>query len=290
MNAPPVIFDHRLIRTRRERSGSAFAAHDFLHRRAMNDIIDRLETVTRTFPLAAFFGAASLTEMLTPSCGVGSLFSVDLATSRLDPANAPALVADQERSPFAPNSFDLIVSVLTLHHANDLVGALSQARAALKPDGLFIAALFGEDTLKDLRTAFYTAETEIVGGVSPRVAPFASVRDLGSALQRAGFALPVADIDRVQVRYQNPMRLIEDLRGMGETNALMDRSRSLTRTIFAQTMSHFEQQGGIAGFDIVYLTGWSPHEDQQKPLKPGAAKQSLQTAITQSRDADTKKP
>ncbi|MFQ5563201.1 MAG: methyltransferase domain-containing protein [Parvularculaceae bacterium] len=278
----------------------------------MAEIVDRLETVTRDFPLAAFFGAGELVQMLTPACGVGIVVNADLARGRLAPACAaeaakpvlgPAsgrtrgarrrpgcgLIADEERLPIAPESLDLIVSMLTLHSANDLVGALAQARRALKPDGLFLAALFGEETLKELRTAFYAAETELTGGVSPRAAPFASVRDLGSALQRAGFALPVADVDRVSVRYEDPARLIEDLRGMGETNVLHERGRALTREIVAVAFDRFIRDGGRARFDIVYLTGWAPHESQQKPLKPGSARASLQTSIKNSPNRESRR-
>lgn len=271
---PPLIFDRRLHARRRARAASAFAAHDFLHRRAMEDIVDRLETVTRSFPRALFYGAGDLKAMLTPRCGVGDIVDGDLVRARL-PEGGVSLIFDEEASPFAPSSFDLIVSLLTLHAANDLVGALTQMRLALKPDGLLIAALFGEETLKELRAALYEAEAEFAGGVSPRVAPFASVRDLGGALQRAGFALPVADVDHVDVRYESPLRLIEDLRGMGETNCLRRRGRGLRRDALAAAMARLSEAGRIT-FDLVTLTGWAPHPDQPKPLKPGSAQHSLE--------------
>ena len=170
-----------------------------------------------------------------------------------------------------------------MHGVNDLVGALGQIRQALKPDGLFVAALFGEETLRELRTSFYAAETELAGGVSPRVAPFAGVKDLGGALQRAGFALPVADIDAVTVTYKEPLRLLQDLRGMGETGTLKSRGRPLTRDLIANAMRHFSEAGGTARFDIVYLTGWAPHPDQQKPLKPGSAQSSMEEAVRKAR-------
>lgn len=283
--APPAIFDRRLVRQRRERSGAHFTDHDFLHRRAMAEIVDRLEIVTRDFPLAAFIGVGPLFSMLTPDCGVGRVIAVDLARARL--GGERGLIGDEERLPFSEQSLDLIVSLLTLHTANDLIGALAQARRSLRPDGLFLAALFGEETLKKLRAAFYAAETELTGGVSPRVAPFASVRDLGSALQRAGFALPVADVDRLTVRYNDPSRLLQDLRGMGETNVLHERGRSLSRAAICAALGHFTRQGGIEHFDIVYLTGWAPHESQQKPLKPGSGETSLKTAIIQSQKTKT---
>ncbi|MEX0644528.1 MAG: methyltransferase domain-containing protein, partial [Parvularculaceae bacterium] len=194
----------------------------------------------------------------------------------------PAVVADEERGPFAPQSVDLVVSLLTLHDANDIVGALAQHRAALKPDGLFLAALFGEETLLELKEAFYAAEAELSGGVSPRIPPFSGVRDLGQALQRAGFALPVVDVDKVAVRYGEPLRLLKDLRGMGESASLQARSRPLGRTLLARALRRFAERG-VAHFDIVYLTGWAPHASQQKPLAPGSATGSLADAVRKSR-------
>ncbi|MHA7871703.1 MAG: methyltransferase domain-containing protein [Hyphococcus sp.] len=243
----------------------------------MADIVDRLESVNRDFPRALFYGAGDLTTMLTVKCGVHDVVHADLSAKRLA-TQGSRIVYDEEAAPFAPQSFNLIVSVLILHHANDLVGALAQMRAQLKPDGLLIAALFGEDTLSALRRALYAAETAVCGGVSARIAPFASVRDLGACLQRAGFALPVADMDHVSVRYETPLRLLQDLRGMGETSILRDRPPPFSRALVARTLSEIEQAGQIC-FDLVFLTGWAPHESQQKPLKPGSAKASLADAV-----------
>lgn len=278
MTAPPKIFDRRLYARRRARAARTFAGFDFLHRRVMEDIVDRLETVTRDFPRAVFAGAGDLTGMLTPACGVGAVIAMDLAPERL-PAGGARLAADEEALPFAPESVDLFVSVLTLHTSNDLVGALAQARMALKPDGLFIAAVFGEETLGSLRRALYAAEAEIAGGVSPRIAPFAAIQDYGQALARAGFALPVVDIDKVSVRYKEPMSLLRDLRGMGETGALANRAAPLRRETLMRAMTLFADAGGAEKFEIVYLTGWAPHERQQKPLKPGSAATPLKDAI-----------
>ncbi len=277
-SSPPQIFDRRVARKRRARSSAAFPAHDFLHRRIMEDVVDRLETVNRDFPQALFAGAGDLTSMLTPACGVGDVFHTDSAKGRLAGA-VPSFVCEEEALPAAPQSLHLIVSILTLHGANDLVGALAQARAALKPDGLFLAAVFGEETLRVLRNAFYRAETELTGGVAPRFAPLAVIQDFGQALSRAGFALPVTDVDRVTVDYANPFSLLKDLRGMGETSALKDRAPSLKRSVLARAMELFAEAGGRERFEIVYLTGWVPHESQQKPLKPGSAKASLADAV-----------
>ena len=279
----PHIFDRRRIRQQRERSSRHFAAHDFLHRRAMADIVDRLETVTRDFPRAVFSGAGALTQMLTPACGVGEIFSLDAAAGRLprDKSLGPSLtvVAEDEAPPLARESVDLLVSLLTLHSANDLIAALGQARFALKPDGLFIAAVFGEATLASLRKALYQAETELTGGVSARVAPFAAIQSFGAALSRAGFALPVVDVDKISVRYSAPLKLIADLRGMGETSALARRGRPLRRDTFNRAMQIFADQGGEEQFEIIFLTGWAPHASQQKPLQPGTAQMPLAEAL-----------
>lgn len=278
MTAPPQIFDRRLYARRRARAAKGFSAFDFLHLRVMEDVIDRLESVTRGFPLAAFDGAGALADMLTPDCGVDEAVSLDLAPERL-PAQGRRLAADAEALPFKPESLDLFVSILTLHAANDLVGALAQARMALKPDGLFIAAIFGEETLGALRAALYAAEAEITGGASARIAPFAGVKDYGAALQRAGFALPVADIDKVSVTYDEPLKLLKDLRGMGETRALKTKAAPLRRDVVMRALALFAETGGTERFEIVYLTGWAPHQSQQKPLKPGSAQISLKDAI-----------
>jgi len=278
-HAPPRIFNRSLVRQRRARAARNFSRYDFLHRRAMDDIIDRLESVTRDFPDACFFGAGDLTALLTPACGVTRIVSGDLTPLRIAAAAQNPIVFDEERAPFAHEQFDLIVSLLTLHNVNDLVGALAQARMALRPDGLFIAAVFGEETLGALRAALYAAESEITGGVSARIAPFASVHDFGQALARAGFALPVADVDKVKVRYGDPRRLLSDLRGMGETRNLAMRAAPLARRVLLKTMENFTATGGEEKFEIVYLTGWAPHQSQQKPLRPGSGRMSFEKAV-----------
>jgi SAM-dependent methyltransferase len=243
----------------------------------MEDVVDRLEMVTRDFPTALFYGAGPLLSLLTPRCGVASIVSADFCTERAQSAPA-SVVFDEERLPLADESLDLIVSILTLHAANDPVGALAQMRRALKPDGLMLAVVFGEDTLSAMRSALYAAEAEEAGRVSPRVIPFAGVRDWGNALQRAGFALPVVDLDRVFVRYERPQRLLEDLRGMGETSMLADRSSPLTRRSAARFLATLGAPAAVE-FDLLTLTGWAPHDSQQKPLRPGSAVRSLASAV-----------
>jgi SAM-dependent methyltransferase len=198
----------------------------------------------------------------------------------------PRLVADEERLPFADESLDLVVSILSLHWTNDLPGALAQIRRTLRPDGLFLGAFLGGATLTELRQCLLQAEAEIAGGAGPRVSPFADALDAASLLQRAGFALPVADTDRVTVRYSHPLKLLQDLRAMGETGVLVDRpKRPLTRAVLGRAcelyVERFSDPDGRvrATFEIVTATGWSPHESQQKPLKPGSARMRLADAL-----------
>jgi len=207
------------------------------------------------------------------------------------------VVADEEALPFADNTLDLVVSGLSLQAVNDLPGALAQVRRALKPDGLFLAALLGGDTLAELRHSFAMAESELDGGVSPRVAPFPDLRDLGGLLQRAGFALPVTDVDRITVRYATPLGLLHDLRRMGAANPLVERRRvplrraTLMRAMEVYAARFADPDGRVrASFDIMWLSGWSPHESQQKPLRPGAAKQRLADALGTTEIAAGEKP
>lgn len=243
----------------------------------MEDVVDRLETVTRAFPLALFYGAGPLLSLLTPGCGVGTAIDADLSEERAGDG-ALRVVFDEDRSALADGRFDLIVSLLTLHTVNDPVGALIQMRRSLKPDGLLVAVTFGEDTLGALRSALFAAEASASGGVSARVAPFASVRDWGAALQRAGFALPVADLDRVNVQYQNPDRLFADLRGMGETACLSAAGGPLSKAAAAALRARLGPRPAVT-YDLVTMTAWAPHESQPKPLKPGSAAHSLARAI-----------
>ena len=219
--------------------------------------------------------------------GGGKIATVISAAAATGPRDgALRVAADEEALPFADGSLDLIVSALALQFVNDLPGALIQIRRALKPDGLFLAALIGGDSLTELREAFAQAESEIEGGVSPRVAPFADVRELGALLQRAGFALPVVDSDRLTVRYESVFALMRDLRRMGATNVLTERRRAPLRRATLQRMAEIYAQrfadpdGRVrATFEIVWLSGWVPHESQQKPLRPGSARQRLADAL-----------
>lgn len=275
--APPRIFDPARRRRARRRGAAAFAQHDYLHRRVLEDVVDRLQSVTRRFPRAMLYGLEPADTDLADKAGVDDVVLADPSSSRL--VGAGGVVFDEDANPCAEASLDLVVSALTLHAANDPVGALAQWRRALKPDGLFVGAVFGEETLAGWRAALYAAETQSKGGVAPRVHPFASVQSWGAALQRAGFALPVVDVDSVEVRYGSPERLVADLRGMGETSALARPGPPATRGLLARALALFAQAGGVARFDILYLTGWAPHPSQPKPLKPGSATQSLADAV-----------
>jgi SAM-dependent methyltransferase len=286
----PVLFDRALLRSRRRRA-LTLAPSGFLLDRVAEDAADRIATVLRRFELALDLGTPgdALRRVLVASGKVGTVIATDALVdrgARDDDTSMLAVVCDEEALPFRDASLDLVVSGLSLQFVNDLPGTLVQIRRALKPDGLFLAALIGGDTLSELRQAFATAEAEIENGVSPRVAPFADVRDLGSLLQRAGFALPVTDVDRFTVRYASPLALMHDLRRMGATNALIERSRRpLKRAVLARMMEEYgarcaDPDGRIrATFEIMWLSGWAPHESQQQPLRPGSAKTRLADAL-----------
>jgi SAM-dependent methyltransferase len=295
MSSPPLIFDRTLRRARLDRAAPRFAMADFLHARAAEDAVERLETILRDFPLAVDLGAKTggFARRLSASVAaarVGALIEMDLSAAMLDVGresrSALRLVADEERLPFAPQSLNLAVSLLSLHTTNDLVGALIQIRRALKPDGLFLGAFLGGATLTELRQSLLEAEDEVSGGSGPRVAPFADGFDGAGLLQRAGFTLPVSDVDRVTVRYDSPLKLMADLRAMGETNVLHARPRKpLTRAVLARTFEIYSERFGAADgripatFEIISLTGWAAHESQQTPLKPGSAKMRLADAL-----------
>lgn len=286
MPQSPVIFDRPLLRARLRRA-SALGAETFLLDHALADLAQRLAVVKRRFALAADIGtpAAAAAARLAAGGLAGTVVAVRNDAERSE-AFRLSVVADEEALPFAQASLDLAVSVLALHHVNDLPGALLQIRRALKPDGLFLAALAGGETLTELRQSFALAEEEIEGGASPRVAPFADLRDLGALMQRAGFALPVADVDRLTVRYPHAFALMRDLRRMGATNALLERRRKPMRRATLMRMAdiyarRFSDADGRlrATFDIVWLSGWAPHDSQQTPLKPGSARTRLADAL-----------
>lgn len=283
----PQIFDRSLARRRLARAAAA-GAEDFLLARAVDELDERISTIKRDFSAVVDVGTPSprlanwLAERLKPPLLV-----------RMAPLEALAedgpflqIAGDEELLPLAPERFDLAVSALSLQSVNDLPGALIQIRRVLQPDGLFVGCLLGGQSLQELRNALSVAETEIYGGVSPRVAPFADVRDMGGLLQRAGFALPVADSEPITVRYADMFGLIRDLRAMGATNALAARLRKpATRRFFVRAAQIYAEQfadpdgRARATFEMIFLSGWAPHESQQKPLPPGSAKMRLADAL-----------
>lgn len=272
MASGPTVFDRKLLRTRQARA-RALGPATFLLEHVAGDFAERLATVLRQFAIAADIGTPTdaLRQALQKTGKIGKILEVE---------------TDDELLPFAEASLDLAISALSLHHVNDLPGTLIQIRRALKPDGLLMVALLCGDTLTELRQAFAQAESEIEGGISPRVVPFADLRDLGALLQRAGFALPVVDSDRLIVRYDSAFALMRDLRAMGATNMLIERRKSPLRRATLMRMAQIyaerfaDPDGRVrATFEIAWLTGWSPHESQQKPLKPGSAARRLADAL-----------
>jgi SAM-dependent methyltransferase len=271
MSASPTIFDRALLRARQRRAAS-LGAEMFLLDRVAADLTERLSAVLRPFEHAADVGTPGDAVRRALAGRIGDVAHVELAHDEVVPLPA--------------GSIDLAVSALALQFVNDLPGVLVQIRRALRPDGLLLAAMIGGDTLTELRQSFAQAESEIEGGVSPRVAPFADLREVGALLQRAGFALPVVDSERITVRYDTVFALMHDLRRMGATNALVERRRTPLRRMTLLRMAeiygeHFADPDRRlrATFEIVWLSGWAPDPSQQQPLKPGSARARLADAL-----------
>ena len=286
------IFDRRALGLRRTRARRQADRFDFLLLRVSEDIAERVSVTLREFSRVCVLGAAhGVTARALAACdNVGSIVEADISEcafqDRTDPLMSQKVVCDDGVLPFAPGAFDLIVAPLNLHLVNDLPGALIQIRKSLKPDGLFLASVLGGQTLCELRESMMLAEEEVSGGVSPRVFPVAEVREYGGLLQRAGFALPVTDSETVTVTYETPFGLLKDLRGMGATNVMRDRlRRTPRRSLFPRMAQIYAERYGRddgrvpATFELITLTGWAPHESQQKPLKPGSAKMRLADAL-----------
>jgi SAM-dependent methyltransferase len=272
-SAAPILFDGALLRARQNRARRLEPA-TFLLDRIAEDMAERLSAVMRDFNHAADIG--------TPGEALRNALAGRLARC----ARVDLPIGESEPLSIQPETLDLAVSALALQFVNDLPGVLAQIRRALRPDGLLLAAMIGGDTLTELRQSFAAAEAELEGGASPRVAPFADLRDIGALLQRAGLALPVTDVDRIVVRYDSAFDLMRDLRRMGATNVLMERRRIPTRRATMLRMAEVyaerfaDPDGRIrATFDVIWLSGWAPHESQQKPLRPGSGKASLEAAV-----------
>ena len=265
---------------------------------AAEDLAERLQAVKRRFPAALDLGTPgdALRTVLGESGRVDRVVAAEPLAALRNTQGGPLVAAGEEALPFAEASFDLVASALSLHWVNDLPGALLQIRRVLKPDGLFLAAMAGGETLTELRQSLAAAESEIEGGLSPRVAPFVEVRVMGTLLQRAGFALPVTDVDRLTVRYASLAGLFRDLRGMGATNALTDRRRKpLRRSTIARAAEVYAERFADADgrlratFELLWISAWAPHESQQQPLKPGSARMRLADALgTKERSAGEK--
>lgn len=278
----PVIDTPLFLARKRRALARTVPGADFLMRRATEDLADRLSTVERRFAKAAalFCQTPAAAEVLAGSGKVAEIIRVEADAAFL--AGDGAIIAPFETVPLEPASLDLVVSLLSMQAMNDIPGFLAQLRRALKPDGLFLGALAGAGTLAELRESLLAAETELYGGASPRVMPFADVRDAGGLLQRAGLALPVTDVEDVTVRYDTLFDLAADLRAMGETSALVDRARRpASRRLFQRAAELYAERfsdpdGRVrASFSFVWMSGWAPHASQQKPLKPGSGKVSL---------------
>lgn len=275
--AAPLLFDRTLLRARLARAQRLGPA-TFLLDRIAEDMAERLAAVLRDFKSAAEIGAHGAPIDRALAGRFGHVARVDLPEQ------------EAERLPLEAQSLDLALSALALQFVNDLPGVLAQIRRALRPDGLLMAAMIGGDTLTELRQSFAAAEAELEGGVSPRVAPFADLREIGALLQRAGLALPVTDVDRIVVRYDSAFNLMHDLRRMGATNILVERRRTMTRRATMLRMAQIYRErfadpdGRIrATFDVIWLSGWAPHDSQPKPLKPGSAKASLEEAVKKAK-------
>ena len=282
------IFDRKLLARRRKRFADKAAAYDFLLSRVSDDFEERLSAINRKFELGVNLGAyhGLLSRRLRRLENLQRMIDVELSPQLLARCERPCVQADEEFLPIKDQSLDLVVSGLQLHFVNDLPGSLTQVRRALKPDGLLLAALLGGETLRELREAWLIAETEIRGGASPRVAPFADVVDLGGLLQRAGFALPVVDSDVVRVTYGDALALMRELRNMGAGNVLAARSRTpVTKQLLRRVCEIYQDRFGCgkgrvtATFEIMTLTAWAADESQQKPLAPGSAEVGLAEAL-----------
>ncbi len=282
VNRPKVIeiFDRGLVRRNRNRAAARFAEHDFLFKWTAEQLADRLKDIKREFAFVLQAGGRTKLDNIP---GLQKMIAMDAAENF---SSRPGVIADEEFLPFADDSFDMVLSPLSLHTVNDLPGALIQINRVLKPDGLCLAAMLGGATLWELRQVMMQTEIAMRGGASPHVAPFASKQQAGALMQRARFALPVVDSEKVTVTYDSLAKLMHDLRGMGEGNCLADRGRMpLHKGFFTEAGRLYrekfsEEDGRIrATFEIIFLIGWAPHGSQQKPLRPGSAEKRLSDAL-----------
>lgn len=278
------IFDRKAVRRNRDRVARDFGSFSFLFREMAERLVDRLFDIRREFQFGLILGSGNgiVNEILLGRSNIKTLVQCDLSENMVRGSSGLRLVGDEELQPFASASFDLVISSASFHWINDLPGTLTQALKTLKPDGLLLVNFLGGKTLFELRQSLLDAEIEIKGGVSPRVSPFADIKDAGALLQRAGFALPVADIESTTVSYESPQKLLNDLKGMGEVNSVIGRSKSFTpKEILVHACNRYEEVYGDsfgripATFQIITLTGWAPAANQQRPAKRGSGMISL---------------
>ncbi len=276
----PDLFDQTALLRNLTRAAEKGNLPGFLDDVATTELIDRFETISRKFSNVAIIShdASRIADVVRSRLREdGTITDISMLAEDgvfLDSPNLPA------------EAFDCIFACPGLEWANDLPGSLTRLRKALKPDGVLLAAMLGGESLHELRASWLQAETMMTGGASPRVAPFCDVRDAGGLLQRAGFALPVVDTDRLKVRYDNGLALMKDLKALGLSNSMTERRRSLvTPGLMAMACAHYDQNFEDpdnrvrATFQMIYLSGWSPHESQPKPLRPGSAKTRLADAL-----------
>lgn len=285
------VFDRALVQQHRDRAAAGLKGADFLFQESALRLTDRLLDVARAFPLALDLGChtGQVATALRGQTKIGTLLQSDFSQGMARGARANGnftINADEEFLPIADGALDLVMSNLSLHWVNDLPGALAQIRRAIKPDGLFLATMFGGETLRELRTVLLEADAETSGGVAPRVSPFTDVRDAGNLLGRAGFALPVVDADSITVTYADMFKLMADLRAMGETNTVLERRKMMSRrATFLRAAEIYRERFAdsrgrlMATFQIITMTAWVPHASQQKPLRPGSATQRLADAL-----------
>ena len=285
----PQIFERKQLRRNRDRCAKSFKDHNFLFKWVEQELLDRLGDIKHNFHNVLQIGARTsnnFTSNIIETAHIQSLSTMDITEKLLKNHKEPTILGDEESLPFAQNTIDMVLSALSIHVVNDLPGCLMRINRVLKADGLFLAAMFGGETLHELRQSLTHAELEIKGGASPRIAPFADKKQMGDLLQRAGFALPVVDSDMISVTYDTMFDLLHDLRGMGESNIITARDKSYTgRNFFTEAeryyAKHFSEPDGRihASFEIIFLIGWSPHSSQQQPLKPGSATYKLEEIL-----------
>jgi SAM-dependent methyltransferase len=282
------VFDRVALRRRRERTAAGLGGYDFLIREVASRLLERLGDVRRTFPLSLELGChtGQLGRVLRERRAIGHLIQTDLSMAMARRAEGLRVVADEEALPFGTDAFDLVLSCFSLHWINDLPGTLAQVRYALKPDGLFLAAMPGGTTLHELREALMRAELDLDGGAGLRVSPFIDVRDAGALLQRAGLAMPLVDVETITVTYEHPLKLMQELRGMGEANALRERPRRpLRRATLLRAAEIYHElfadaRGRVpATFQVLMLSAWKPAPTQPQPLRRGSGRVSLAKAL-----------